>query len=197
MNSLELQKNLDGLSSWRKKELSLARGLAEKEQNEEIKKYLCRAWTLILYAHCDNFLKEASKYYLTYLEGTPLKNYKADAVWLMFRGKDSVTNAADTKYLKPSSLEKNFQLHFSAIRSDAVMEERSFSYKTLRFFCDWVLQIQFSYDTKKTFCKTLVKKRNAIAHGQEEYIDNEDCIKWHEATIAFMDELKDAIMASL
>ena len=197
MDSLELQQRLDALSLWRKKELSLARDMAENEDNEERKRYLCRVWTLMLYAHCDNFLKQAAKYYIEYLETSRPKNYRTEVIWLMFKGKENATNAAHKKYLSLSSQGTNFQSHFTVIKSNAIFEDGSFSYKTLRFFCDWVLQIGFAHDTRKVFCERLVKKRHAIAHGEEEYInDIDDCVKWHEDTFKFMDDLKDSILLS-
>jgi hypothetical protein len=82
-----------------------------------------------------------------------------------------------------------------AIENRAVLSERSFGYKALIFFCEYVLQIQFSYSDKRWFCESLERKRNAIAHGEEAYIDDiQDCVKWHEDTIKFMDDLKDAIL---
>jgi hypothetical protein len=118
-------------------------------------------------------------------------------MWLIFKGKEHV-KAAPEKYVSPFLQKENFETYFSTITSASVFKERSFDYKTLRFFCDWVLQIKFAHSEKKWFCDSLVIKRNPIAHGERdegEYtVDIEDCIKWHEETIKFMDDLKDAIL---
>ncbi len=196
VNILELQQNLDELSAWRKDELSLARSLAEQATDAAARKYLCRAWTLIMYAHCDHFLKKATEYYVEYIKNRIPTNYRVDTMWLIFKGREHVKRASPA-YVSPFRQEENFQTYFSTITSDAVFKNRSFGYDALRFFCDWVLQIKFAHLEKKWFCETLVGKRNAIAHGEEAYIDDiQDCVKWHEDTIKFMDDLKDAILLS-
>jgi hypothetical protein len=197
VNMLELQRHLDALSAWRKEELSLARALAEQATDSAARRYLCRAWTLMMYAHCDNFLKKATEYYVAYIKDRIPSNYKTDTMWLMFKGKEHVKYASHAEYVSPFHQQENYQTYFSTITSRAVLSERSFSYKALRFFCDYVLQIQFSYPEKRWFCESLERKRNAIAHGEEAYIDDiQDCVRWHEDTIKFMDDLKDAILLS-
>jgi MAE_28990/MAE_18760-like HEPN len=194
VNILELQQHLDELSAWRKDELSLARSLAEQATDGAARRYLCRAWTLIMYAHCDNFLKMATECYVEYIKDNIPMNYRIDSMWLIFKGKEHVKQAS-RKYVSPFHPTENFETYFSTIKSDAVFRERSFGYKALRFFCDWVLQIQFAHLEKKWFCESLERKRNAIAHGEEAYIDDiQDCVKWHEDTLKFMDDLKDAIL---
>ena len=86
---------------------------------------------------------------------------------------------------------------FRQLHLPLFLRKESFDYKTLRFFCDWVLQIKFDHFEKKWFCDSLVIKRHPIAHGERDEgdtIDIGDCIKWHEETIKFMDDLKDAIL---
>jgi RiboL-PSP-HEPN len=197
VNILELQRYLDELSAWRKDELSLARFLAEQATDTAARRYLCRAWTLIMYAHCDNFLKMATVRYVEYIKDHMPDNYRVDTMWLIFKGKEHVKYASQ-EYVCPFLRDEHFAAYFSTITSDAVVKERSFGYKTLRFFCDWVLQIRFSHFEKKWFCENLERKRNAIAHGEEAYIDDiQDCVKWHEKTIKIMDDLKDAILLSV
>ena len=166
VNMLELQRHLDELSAWRKEELSLARALAEQATDSAARRYLCRAWTLMMYAHCDNFLKKATEYYVGYIKDRIPSNYRTDTIWLMFEGKEHVKSASHGGYISPFRQDENFQTYFSTIRSNAVLGGRSFGYKALRFSCDYVLQIKFSYPDKRWFCESLERKRNAIAHGE-------------------------------
>jgi hypothetical protein len=65
----KLQESLVGSSSWRIKEIILARDLAldaEQKGETEALRYLCRAWIVILYAHCDQFLKESVRLYIDF-----------------------------------------------------------------------------------------------------------------------------------
>jgi hypothetical protein len=132
-----------------------------------------------------------------YIKDRIPSNYRTDTMWLMFNGKEHVKYASQAKYVSPFRQEENRTTYFAIITSGAVLNERNFGYKALRFVCDYVLQIQFHYSDRRWFCETLERKRNAIAHGEEAYIDDiQDCVKWHEDTIKFMNDLKDAILLS-
>lgn len=173
MDSLKLQEELDNLTAWRKKELSIAYSLADNETNEDIKAYLCRAWVLIMYAHCDNFLKESAKLFINYLEANNCPNYKAEIIWLIIMGKENATDASENNYKKNNySLPAAKDDFFKAIRSEYVFNKRSFKFKTLRFFCDWVLQIKYDYNAYNVFCSTFIKKRDEIAHGEKSYVND-------------------------
>lgn len=74
MDTTKLQQALDDSLSWRKQELQQAKFLAEEASNTT-RAYLCRAWTLVMYAHCDRFIKEASKLYLSHLKEFPKESY--------------------------------------------------------------------------------------------------------------------------
>ena len=82
MNINELLNSLDNLSAWRKKELLQAHSLARNASNNDTIRYLCRAWVLVMYAHCDNFLKESTRTYLEYLKSNiniiPRTRYKQE-----------------------------------------------------------------------------------------------------------------------
>ena len=103
----------------------------------------------MMYAHCDNFLKKATEYYVEYIKDRIPRNYKTDTMWLMFKGKEHVRYALHAEYVSPFRQEENFQTYFAAITSNTVLSERSFGYKALEIFCDYVLQIQFSYSDKR------------------------------------------------
>ena len=198
MDITVLQNSLDALSAWRKNELLQAHFLAENAETIESKRYLCRVWVLMMYAHCDNFLKEAAKSYLAYVKSTSSIHYKPDLMWLIMRGKDVLTEGKDGNY---KSLEDYHKIKndsfFEVILSDDVFNKKSFQYKLLRFFCDWVLQINYEHGEFSDFCERLKEKRNSIAHGEQIYADvAEDCMPWHEKTIKFMDSLKDSLVES-
>lgn len=196
MDILELQEKLDNLSAWRKSELIQAHFLAENAQNKEAKRYLCRAWVLIMYAHCDNFLKEATKLYLSYVKSNSAMNYKPELMWLVMRGKENLTEGAEDNYKSLNDYHgMNHDILFEVILSKDVFARRSFKYKSLRFFCDWILQIQYNHQEIGPFCESLKEKRDSIAHGEESYIDKiEDCLPWHQTTIKFIDTLKDSLL---
>ena len=196
MDVSKLQVRLDEQSAWRKKEISQAHNLATSAGNEEERKYLCRSWVLILYAHCDSFLKEASRSYLEYLKKNIDDAYRPELTWLALQdkrfffdgGKSYMSCMAFNQQENPYMLlDDNFD--------KAIFTNKSFEYKYLRFMCDWGLQISFEYESMKGFCQTLKEKRNRIAHGEEVYIGvEEDCLPWHHKTVYFIDVLKDTLL---
>lgn len=57
------------------------------------------------------------------------------------------------------------------------------------------MQVDFNHHDISEFCESLKKKRDAIAHGEQSYVEEiSDCLPWHEKTITFMDTLKDALV---
>jgi len=199
INITDLLDKLDALSAWRKVELSQAHFLAENSKNKDAERYLCRAWVLMMYAHCDNFLKESARTYLDYLRSnmgsTP--NYKNELIWLVMRGEKNL-DASENKYKSLDDyLNSNGELFFDDHMIKEVLKKGSFNYKTLRYFCDWVMQLKYNHSEFRDFCEKLKRKRDCIAHGEESYVDStEDCLPWHEKTILFMDSLKDALIES-
>lgn len=198
MDILVFQSELDALTSWRKRELIQAHFLAENAQNDEARQYLCRAWVLMMYAHCDNFLKEATKLYLKFSQTAEHSSCKAELIWLTMRAKEIVTDASTENYksLRAFSAADGWSLIDDGLMRE-IFNKHSFKFKFLRFICDWVLQVDYGYIVFRDFCDHLKKKRNSIAHGEGSYVDDiSDCLHWHEMTITFIDTLKDAIINS-
>lgn len=195
MDILGLQKRLDELSVWRKQELIQAQILVENAQTNDAVGYLCRAWVLIIYAHCDSFLKEAAKVYLEYVKANQSFDYNYKFMWLIMKGKAHLMKG-DKHYRSLSDYhsieDDNF---FNAILGDEVFKSGSFQYTQLRFFCDWVLQISYDHTSLQSFCKILKNKRDAIAHGERTYVKiEEDCLPWHKAAIEFIDSFKESLL---
>jgi hypothetical protein len=197
MKLSEFQNALDEAKAWRKIELTHARSLAESAGGEIVEAYLCRAWTLLMYAHCDQFLKETSKLYLNYLRENPRDSYDYLSIWKAYRSKDIMLLSNTNNYLQcraPEDIQKTALINI--IGSNDVMEKGNFKYERLRFFCDWILQIDFDHLSYRPFCTTLKDKRDQIAHGERTYVSRvDDCINWHEPTVQLIDELGDAVTA--
>ncbi len=196
MDILQLSNQLDSLSAWRKRELIQAYFLTENAHNDESKRFLCRAWVLMMYAHCDNFLKESAKLYIAYCKANSTENCKLELVWLALRGKENITfgSAEEYRSFDNYSATDRWALINNALMNE-IFKKRSFQYKSLRFVCDWVLQIHYDHESLSDFCERLKAKRDSIAHGEESYVEDvSDCLHWHRETIRFIDELKDALV---
>lgn len=199
MKIVELQRSLDDNTSWRKKELLQAQFLTENAHTDEAQRYLCRAWVLMMYAHCDNFLKEATRSFLEYIKVNAHDEYNTKVIWLIMRAKDNVTEGSVENYwslVEYMACNNDILIEDKLLRD--ILEKRSFQYKYLRFICDWVLQINYDHASMLDFCNRLKKKRDCIAHGEDAYIDKiEDCIPWNRQTLEFMDGIKGALLDSL
>ena len=196
MNILDLERELSGSLSWRKHELQQAKFLAEQAGDAD-RPYLCRAWTLVMYAHCDQFLKEVSRAYLRYLQHDPRDGYDYWSIWRAFRAKDVMLSAADgdnfNQAIAPTEIEKSKLL--ASISDKAVIESGNFNYKRLRFMTTFVLQIDFDFIDYKGFCGTLKTRRDEIAHGEQSVVrEVKDCISWHDPTLRLLDDLADGVL---
>lgn len=196
MNAADLEHSLSQSLTWRKNELQQARFLAE-ESNENSRQYLCRAWTLVMYAHCDQYIKEVSKLYLGFLRENPRDSYDYWSIWQAFRAKELMLNGSDgptfESALRPRDNDKSALIE--AITHKTVLESGNFKYERLRFITNFVLQIDFDCVEYKGFCTTLKIKRDQIAHGEESYIaDVGDCIAWHSPTLSLLDALTNAVL---
>ncbi len=197
MNITELLAKLDASSAWRKKELIQASFLAGNAKNEEARRYLCRAWVLVMYAHCDNFLKESVRVYLEYLKYnlSEASKYKQELMWLILKG-SNLSNSSDEKYKSMTALyESTGDIFFDKTVISQILKIGNFNYKLLRCYCDWILQIDFNHNEFCNFCVTLKEKRDSIAHGEESYVElPNDCLPWHTNTMKFIDLLKDSLV---
>jgi hypothetical protein len=151
---LALQKELDTLSIWRKRELIQAHTLAENATTNTAKRYLCRAWVLMMYALCDNFLKEATKLYLNYCEKSTPRAIKLEMIWLALRGKENITEGAVGNYRSFSSynIATGWDFYDEKLLNE-IFKKKSFQYSFLRFISDWVLQVDFDHENMMDFCK--------------------------------------------
>lgn len=187
----DLQRQLDTIRAWRKIELSYARSIAERHRSAAELPYLCRAWTLMIYAHCDQSLKLICKEYLKYLTTTPRESYNYKTVWLSFFGKEAIRQGGDNRFaICNDDSEYIRKIIISDISGNHVFGSGNFSYKQLRFFTEWILQSSFDHRAYKAFCDTLKEKRDGIAHGEYAFVRGvEDCIAWHEPAINLLDSL--------
>jgi hypothetical protein len=81
------------------------------------------------------------------------------------------------------------------ISGDAIFSSGNFKYSRLRFFIDWIVQVDFDHAKYKGFCDTLKEKRDRIAHGEHFYLrDVDDCLSWHAPAISLIDELCESIL---
>lgn len=193
MNITTFQQNLDQIRAWRKIELSHARSLAERQRKTAEEGYLCRVWAMMIYAHCDQALKLIAKEYISFLEANPRQDYDYKTVWIAFFGKEAF-KSSDIRFALCGSKDSESNITIlQNIKGKAVLDSSNFSYHSLRFFIDWVIQAKFDHGDYRSFCNTLKLKRDGIAHGEEITIKTvDDCLAWHEPAIRLLDDLVEA-----
>ncbi|MCV6575088.1 MAG: MAE_28990/MAE_18760 family HEPN-like nuclease [Cohaesibacter sp.] len=197
MNYEALQQALTASLTWRKREIQQARDLAENARSIE-EPYLCRAWTLVMYAHCDQYIKEASRMYLEFLRYNPRESYDYWSIWRAFRGKQAMLEGSDgpnfDAALNPDSISK--QTLINAIANREVIDSGNFNYKRLRFLTLIVMQIDFDCNSYIGFCRTLKTKRDEIAHGERSLISEvDDCAPWFDPTLSLLDGIHEAVLS--
>ncbi|MFN9322315.1 MAG: MAE_28990/MAE_18760 family HEPN-like nuclease [Holosporales bacterium] len=192
---LKLQRLLDEESSKRKKELETAKQLAFFAREDETL-YLCRSWIVFLFAHCEQFLKQATFHYLSIVNEFKVE-HDLNAAWHILYGEEKIIKSSPENYVPPNKLTK------SLIFSDFLKPDLkgklftifSFNLKTLRFFFDLVLKSSIQHADWTLFCSSITYKRNRIAHGEEAFITGiEECEFLHTKTFNFMDALKDDLI---
>lgn len=196
MTLLDLQNSMDSFSSWRKKELISARVLSENTMNDQEKNFFYRSWVVMQYAHCDRFLKELAKAYLSFLIDNNREKYNSiqREVWLIFNAKERILFGSD-KYL-PKISEKYSELYDDKF-IDSILKKGSFSYQWLRFVFDWLIYVDYDHADHMLFCRGLKRRRDKIAHGEKEIdIDLDYCIENNSKTISLLDNMRESIFAS-
>ena len=93
---LKLQRILDEESSKRKKELETAKQLAICS-SEHSKPYLCKAWVIFMFAHCEQFLKQATFHYLSIIKEQGIEP-DLYPVWYMLYGEQKIISAKNQNY---------------------------------------------------------------------------------------------------
>lgn len=189
--------NIDSFRSWRKLELSSARSLAEQYRGRVEEGYLCRSWVMMIYAHCDQALKEISKEYLSFLADHPRDDYDYRTPWMIYFGKEAAHHVSVRRYTLCSDASPQTKAaQLSGIKGDEVFKSGNFKYSRLRFFMEWIVQARFDHQKYKGFCDTLKEKRDMIAHGELYYIKGvDDCLSWHLPAINLIDELCEVTMS--
>jgi hypothetical protein len=120
MDIVTLQSRVDSFRAWRKLELSSARSLAEQYRGRSEEPYLCRSWVMMIYAHCDQALKEISQEYLAFLQVYPRSDYDYRVPWMIYFGKDSANHVSEKRYILCSDVSPETKAKQLKARSPSV-----------------------------------------------------------------------------
>lgn len=185
--------SIDQEFSWRKKELVDIKSSVNTIKNALLDTEI-RKGILLLYAHWEGFIKQASIKYLDYISCKKFKKneLKENFACIMFRQK-----------FKNCSSSSKMKVHLDAAKSlflddtvcyDATTQIKTEANLSSMVFEDILLTIGFDfskYDTKKGLIDIdLLKARNSIAHGERRMMDKSLFNATFDGIIVIMDNFK-------
>jgi hypothetical protein len=197
----QLSARLDRAISWRKKELTQQKLMADSAMgaNSDV---LRRSGITLLYAHWEGFIKDASNYYLTYLSNMPLvvANLRSCFVAIALSGEIRRAGLA-----KATSVHAELVDLFRSIESPPFLQRRLRVKKVISTKSNLksgvlreitaTLGLDYTpFQLKEhAVIDRLVGFRNSIAHGQGIPISKPDYDDLHTEVIALLDKFKDLI----
>lgn len=177
---LELNDIISCELSWRKKELITLSFLVKKKREHE-RAVLLRASIPILYAHWEGFIKNTASYYLQYVSRKKLKYSELQSNFIAIACKSALKESLQSNKILLLRQVVDFlvcnQQEISKIPYDNVIDTGS--NLNSEVFINILHQIGLSYDsfylTKELAIDgALLKKRNAIAHGERLDVTEEE-----------------------
>lgn len=169
----QFQDALDKEVSWRFKEIQIFQSAAR--ESSAARKSFIRAGVALIYAHWEGFIKSASEIYLEYVKNKSLTYRELKSCFAVFGLKTKLSSLSESKKSELNIETFNFILEEMDKTADFSMKSaiNTDSNLTSKVFCNIAQSLSIDtslYSTKFNLIdESLVKRRNAIAHG--EYLD--------------------------
>ena len=192
----ELSSQLESELNWRRRELSDLK-LAISKADVAARPVLLRALVAMAYAHWEGFVRTgASKYFMhltlkkrryTDLDLQFYKNSFLARLDAFFRSRISTKESCRFIALILDSQE----LRFSFINSQLVDTKSNLSTEVIKDLClVCSFESQFFEDNRFFIDVSLLKKRNAIAHGQDDGIETNEVDAYVDTALSLMEHFK-------
>ena len=193
----ELTDFLDKALAWRKHEISNLLILIQKATRLHEKNLLARAGVPLLYAHWEGFAKGACEAYLDFVARQGLRYNQLKTNFVAIASKGAIREAGQSNrihlYLNVIEFATFNQGNIGKFTlAGSIDSEDNLSSKvlmnllaTIGIYCDDFFTIRFPL-----LDGSLLKKRNAIAHGEKLEIDILDYNQLHTLVIELTDYLK-------
>lgn len=190
---LELNEAISQELSWRKKEIATFSILLQKRRDHE-KITLLRAAIPILYAHWEGFIKNASTFYLQYVSRRRLKYSELQTNFAALACKSALLESLRSNKIVLLRQAVDFiifnQSETSKVPFDNVIDTES--NLNIDIFKNIIQQLGLSYDdfylTKELGVDgMLLKKRNAIVHGERLEISEEEFAEIYKLVIDLLE----------
>lgn len=185
--------------NWRIKEISDLKSAIRRGDNGA-QRVLLRALVTICYAHWEGYVRFAAK---KYLEHVALRKFQYSQLCPQFFKNYFLPRLASTAASKLSVTERcslieeiltSSDRRFSRVNEDLVSTKSNLNFEVFSDICVVCSVATEQFADKSTFIdKALLKRRNAIAHGEETLIAIDDLDKLANETISLMREFGDAL----
>jgi hypothetical protein len=185
--------------SWRLKEISdLKTAVVKADKN--LSRVLLRALVTICYAHWEGYVRFAARKYLEHvalrkfqykdLNRQFLRNYFLPRLWALSTSK---TSLAERCALVDEVLNSS-ERRFSRANEDLVNTKSNLSFEVFTDICLICSVPTATFADKATFIDLLLlKRRNAIAHGEDTYVEVGDLDELANETVTIMRAFGDAL----
>ena len=190
---------IDQDRSWRLREISdLKTAIISADDN--LRRVLLRAMITICYAHWEGYVRFAAR---KYLEHVALRKFQYGDLDRQFLRNDFLPRLAALATAKTSLAERCAMVdeivdssarRFSRVNEDLVNTKANLSFDVLTDICLVCCVPTQSFADKATFIDVvLLKRRNAIAHGEDPFVAVEDLEELTIETVAIMRAFGDAL----
>lgn len=196
----DLEDRLDQGLAWRKRELSIIRGMVQNQTASTPKsEFVIRSGVAMLYAHWEGFIKESSELYAHFVASQRLAYADLSSNFLALAMKKQLHEAEMTS--KATRYSKVAEFFLSGLNSQCrisyaqlIDTQANLSSAVLReIVC--MLGLSYSYfETKeKLIDERLVSARNHVAHGEHLVPDIEGFLELHQEILTIMEVFRNQI----
>jgi hypothetical protein len=185
--------------AWRLKEISdLKTAIIRADEN--LQRVLLRALTAICYAHWEGYVRFAAR---KYLEHVALRKFQYSSLDRQFLRNFFLPRLAALSVSKSSIPERctlideilnSAEYRFSRANDDLVNTKANLSFEVFSDICVICCVPTQIFADKATFIDlVLLKRRNAIAHGEDTFVMIDDLDRLTNETVAIMRAFGDAL----
>ncbi len=187
--------------TWRIKEISDLKSAAKRAgKDENLRRVLLRALVTICYAHWEGSVRFAARTYLEYIAVRKLNYSELDRQFLcnyflprLAALSVSRTSISDRCALVEDVLDSS-KKRFSRANNELIDTRSNLNFGVLKDICTICGVPIASFEDHETFIDIiLLKRRNAIAHGEETYVEIDGADELAERTIKVMRAFGEAL----
>jgi len=188
----DLYDHLSSNMAWRKKELSILKGMIISSTSKSMEDALLRSGIALLYAHWEGFVKLSASTYLEYIGKRRLPYQQLSNNFIAIRLNQIIKRLSTVNKVSECMDIVEFFLNglgerFSVPNKNVINTESNLSSKV---FKEIICTLNFDYSpyaTKETIIdEKLVSNRNEIAHGQYLFIDSDDYFRLESEILSLM-----------